>query len=195
MARAILVCCEGKTEKEYFEVIRRVFRIPAYFGLHIEGEKGQHKTLIDKTVDERAGLAERLGIEEVDIEAWSVCDQDKMPCSYADLLGYAEEQGVLLAFARPQFEAYLVQHFEQSSCVKKAELYGKLAGYRARYGASREYNDSVKADLGWLYRALDEKPALATVAITNADQRLRQSADCFMTVQRLTERLLGLGMW
>lgn len=195
MARAILVCCEGKTEKEYFEIIRKVFRIPAYFGLHIEGEKGQHKALIDKTAEERADLAKQLGIEEADIEAWSVCDQDKMPCSYAELLGYAEEQGVLLAFARPQFEAYLVQHFEQSSCVKKGELYEKLAGYRAQHGASREYNDSVKADLGWLRKVLDEKPTLAKIAITNADQRLRQSAPCFMTVQRLTERLLGLGMW
>lgn len=195
MRRVILVCCEGKTEAGYFEIIRTVFRIPGYYGLHIEGEKGQHKALIDKTVERRDALAEELGIGVCEIEAWSVCDKDKMPCTYKELESYAQERDVRLAFVAPQFEAYLLQHFEQSGCVKRQELYEKLADLRKRYGSSHEYNDSVKADLEWMRIALDAKPTLVKTAIVNADQRSRQSAPCFMTVQRLTERLLDLGVW
>ena len=102
MAAQILICCEGKTEKLYFDALRfRVFRIPGYIEISIEGEKGQHKALIDRTVERRAELASEQGLPEEEIECWAVCDDDGMSISYTSLCEYAEENSVNLAFSRP----------------------------------------------------------------------------------------------
>lgn len=192
MACVILICYEGKTEKEYFEILRRHCRIPGYVGVRIIGERGQHKALVDHTLAERDALLEECGLESSEVECWSVCDEDRMGCSYNELLRYAEERDVHLAFARPQFEAYLVQHFEQTGACKKQDLYGKLAAFRGEYGYPAEYNDGVKSDLRWLEEAIDRKPKIVRMAITNADIRSKQTDRCFLTVQRLAERFLTL---
>ncbi|HIW77155.1 MULTISPECIES: RloB family protein [Gordonibacter] len=194
MGRVILICCEGKTEKEYFEILRRSYRIPGYVGIHILGEKGQHKALIDRTLEERDILVQELGINADDIECWSVCDDDRMTCSYAELLNYAESHKVKLAFTRPQFEAFLVQHFEQTGIWKKEDLYSKLAAYRKEMGFDAVYDDSAKSDLRWMEKAIDEKPKRVDTAVVNANLRLKQSDRCFMTVQQLVERLRDLGI-
>ena len=99
--RLLLIMCEGKTEKEYFEILRRAFRLPAYIDSMIFGEKGQHKPLIDKIVQKRSEVAKEFGLNEIEIEAWAVCDDDRMTCSYQDLLHYAEDRSVKLAFPSP----------------------------------------------------------------------------------------------
>ncbi|WP_165173578.1 RloB domain-containing protein [Adlercreutzia sp. ZJ242] len=79
MASMMLICCEGKTECEYFDILRRsVFRLPGYFDIRIEGEKGQHKKLIDHTVARRSKIAQEEGLVEDDVECWVVCDDDNM---------------------------------------------------------------------------------------------------------------------
>lgn len=190
MATQILICCEGKTEKLYFDALRfRVFRIPGYIEISIEGEKGQHKALIDRTVERRIELATEQSLLEDEIECWAVCDDDGMNISYAELCKYAEENSVNLAFSRPQFEAYLLQHFEQSKETNQQALYDALKLYKNRYGYEGEYD---KSDLRWLEQVLIDKPKLVDVAIVNADQRTTQSASLFLTVQGLTRRLIEL---
>ena len=63
----ILICCEGKTEKEYFEMITDIFRITLARTVSIVAEQGQHKYLIDQTVIERHTLAQQLDVDESDI--------------------------------------------------------------------------------------------------------------------------------
>lgn len=190
MAVQVLICCEGKTEKLYFDALRfRVFRIPGYIEISIEGEKGQHKVLIDRTVERRREIAKKEGLNEDEIECWAVCDDDGMNISYAELCEYAEENSVNLAFSRPQFEAYLLQHFEQSKETNQQSLYDALRSHKNAYGYEGEYD---KADLRWLEQTLIDKPKLVDVAIINADQRTTQSAPLFLTVQELTKRLIEL---
>jgi hypothetical protein len=186
--RAILICCEGKTEKEYFEIIADIFRVHAVHSLHIIGGKGQHKVLIDRTVAEREKLAGSYEIAPEEIVAWAVCDEDKMSMTYHDLQKYAESCSVRLAFSRPQFESYLLQHFEQSKETNQKALYRRLTTYGSEHGLSGEY-EKTKANLSWLSRAIFNDPHLVETAIVNSNQRSKQRSSPFLTVQELTEFL------
>ena len=192
MAPVLLIYCEGKTEKLYFEILlKRIFRIPMYVRVDVYGEKGQHKALIDRVSAARLELANEEGLEEDGIECWAVCDDDTMPFTYKELLTYAEENDVNLAFSRPQFESYLLQHFEQSRAAKKRDLFDGLSKYKEPVDGEL-YDDSSKSDLDWLETLLLDKPKLVDMAITNSDQRGRQSEQPFLTVQNLTKRLKQL---
>lgn len=112
MPRALLVCCEGKTEEQYFDILLDFHRPPAYVEVEVYGQKGQHIALIDNTIAEREELCTgEDGFVEDEIECWAVCDEDKMPCSYTDLRKYADKHCVNLAFSAPQFEMYLLATF------------------------------------------------------------------------------------
>ncbi|MDR3225076.1 MAG: RloB family protein [Clostridiales Family XIII bacterium] len=189
--RVILICCEGKTEKQYFEMIADIFRVHTIKTIEIMGGRGQHRPLIDRTVDEREILAGKLDIGQNEISAWAVCDEDKMSCSFHELSQYAEARSVALAFSRPQFEAYLLQHFEQSKETRADKLYVKLSKRGAQFGLAGDYQDN-KANLSWLNRAIFNDPHLVDIAIVNSDLRQKQSGNLFLTVQRLTEFLVSL---
>ncbi len=190
MARIVLICCEGKTEREYFDsLVKRVFRIPAYVDIRIEGEKGQHKALVDRVIGLRSELAQTEHVSEEEIECWAVCDDDRMRLTYAELRQYAQARGVKLAFSRPQFESFLLQHFEPARETKPDRLYEKLGAYARSHGEE----DYQKSDLRWLTSALSDKPKLINTALANADQRVNESSSPFFTVQDLVRRLRGMG--
>lgn len=190
--RLLLIMCEGKTEKEYFEILRWAFRPPAHIDPMIFGEKGQHKPLIDKTVEKRSEIAAELVLDESEIEAWAVCDDDRMTCSYQDLLKYAEDQNVNLAFSKPQFEYFLLQHFEPCKDAKREMIFAKLGHYRGQHGEDPIYDNCTKAHLNWMQQAIENKPAIVRTAITNSDLRNSPQGKTFLTVQRLAERFLEL---
>lgn len=183
--RFLLICCEGKTEKEYFTILMRLYRLPGARVLII-GEQGQHKALVDRTVQERDAFCKKHAAQPDEVECWAVCDDDGMSISFAELQRYADMNDVRLAFSRPQFEAFLLQHFEQSAVCNQKELYSKLGNYARKLGD--EDADYEKASLGWLADAIDAKPKLVDIAITNADQRTKQSGRVFLTVQELVRR-------
>ena len=190
MSRVMVVCCEGRTEEEYFKILRdRVYRIPGYIKIEIQGEKGQHKALIDRAVQARAVLAEAEQIDIGEIDCWAVCDDDGMAIPYGILEAYAAERGVCLAFSRPQFESYLLQHFEQSRETRPTELYRRLTDIKNDRGFEGAYE---KTNLDWLEHTLVDKPKLVDIAVTNSDQRLKRSSSPFLTAQNLTKRLRGL---
>jgi hypothetical protein len=111
-----------------------------------------------------------------------------MPFGFHELHAYAQERSVELAFSRPQFEAYLIQHFEQSKETKRAYLYDKLTEYGQTNGLTGRYEDS-KADLKWLEQIILDKPKLIDMAIVNASLRVTQSEKLFLTVQELVKAL------
>lgn len=190
MPKMFLICCEGKTGKEYFDILRlRIFRIPSYVQIRIEGEKGQHKALIDITASLRESLADQENILEKDIECWAVCDDDGMRMSFSELSRYAETKRVNLAFSRPQFESFLLQHFEQSKETNSHALYDALTHHMNSLGFVGSYD---KADLKWLETTLIDKPKLIDFAVINSSQRITRSSSPFLTVQDLVERLREL---
>lgn len=187
--RAILICCEGKTEAEYFQILRRVFRIPGFIKVRIVGQIGQHKALVDKTCEARLEYSQESELAESEIECWAICDDDGMGISYAELLSYAEERGVFLGFSRPQFEGYLLQHFEQSGEANVKEIFSRLTRYKEEAGGVGRYDEASKSDLEWLADAIFAKPKLVDIAVVNSDLRKRQSGSLFLTVQELVKRL------
>ena len=190
--RAILICCEGKTEAEYFQILRRVYRIPGFIKVKIVGQIGQHRALVDRACEARAAFARDEGLDEEEVECWAVCDDDCMEISYADLLSYAERHDVRLGFSRPQFECYLLQHFEQSGSVRAEEVFSKLSRHKLDSGGGSPYDEASKSDLEWLSSAILAKPKIIDTAVVNADLRGRQSGALFLTVQDLVKRLRGL---
>ncbi|MDO4538598.1 MAG: RloB family protein [Coriobacteriales bacterium] len=193
--RALLICCEGKTEEQYFNILLDFHRLPAYVEVEVYGQEGQHIALIDNTVAKREELcAGDDGFAEVEVECWAVCDEDKMPCSYTELKRYAEERGVRLAFSAPQFEMYLLQHFEQSGETSKSIVFQKLSNHRKKHGGEGDYDDDTKADLNWMSDAIDRKPKIVDTAIVNSDIRSHSTKRPYLTVQELTKRILELSI-
>jgi len=118
-----------------------------------------------------------------------------MPMSYSKLQEYAQTHSVELAFSSPQFEAFLLQHFEQSGEICQDVLLKKLNEYKNAYGNTIAISKSTKADLDWLSQAIFAKPKLIETAIINANQRIRhQKGKPFLTVQKLVEYLKSLEM-
>lgn len=194
LPRILLVYCEGKTEKNYFDILFDFYRMPGYVDVEVYGQKGQHLTLIDNVVAKRDLLCQEAGLAEEEIECWAVCDEDRMPCTYTELMGYAESVNVHLAFSAPQFEMYLLQHFEQSGDSDKTVVFQKLSIYRKRYGCSDEYGEGTKADLSWMRDAIDRQPKIVKTAVINSDLRNRSTKHPFLTVQELTKRILDLSI-
>lgn len=190
--RSLLICCEGRTEQIYFDILLDFFRLPGYVKVEIYGQKGQHFALIDNTVEKRKEIHSETGFSQSEIESWAVCDEDRLPCSFNKLAAYAEERDVNLAFSAPQFEMYLLQHFEQSSSTKQSEVYRRLSFYRNQNGGIGKYDNSTKADLNWMATAIDKKPKIVLTAITNCDLRDREAKRPFFTVQNLSRRILEL---
>ena len=194
MPRILLIYCEGKTEESYFNILLDLYHLPSYVEVEVYGQKGQHLTLIDNVASKREQLCQEEGLAEREVECWAVCDEDQMPCAYAGLLECAENRSVHLAFSAPQFEVYLLQHFEQSGDTDKPTVFQKLGVYRESYGYSKGYDDSTKADLAWIYEAIDRRPKIVKTAIINASLRDRASKRPFLTVQELTKRILELSV-
>lgn len=183
--RAILILCEGITEKLYFESIIRNKRIARILPIEILGRQGQHKALIKRCVEKRKEYVRYLGINENEIEVWGVCDQDSLKTGYTKLSRFATKNNVKLAFSDPQFETYLIQHFEYKKTNSKRErLEHELSAYLEE--------DYSKTDLSWFDKMIDEDPAKLNQAISNANKLSNHTKPPFLTVQKLTSRLLEL---
>lgn len=192
--RVFLVCCEGKTEEEYFNILLDFYRPPSYVDVEVYGQKGQHIALIDNVVAKRAYLCHEEGISESEVECWAVCDEDKMHCSYAELLDYADKNDVHLGFSAPQFEMYLLQHFEQSNDTDRKVVFQKLSAQRKKYGCEGDYDNDTKADLSWMREAIDRQPKIVRTAVVNSEMRDHTTKRPFLTVQGLTQRILDLSV-
>lgn len=181
--RALLILCEGTTEQLYFESVIRHKRITGVLDIQVFGKQGQHKSLIKKCASLRKTKAEELELSEEEIEVWAVCDKDAMKIRYQELLAYAKVRDVKLAFSNPQFETYLIQHFElKKTKNKRFDLELELGTYLD--------GGYVKNDLTWFDRMIDEDPAKLDFAIANADRLNSHAKSPFLTVQNLTRRLL-----
>jgi hypothetical protein len=178
----LLILCEGVTEKLYFDSLirhKRIYMVP----VQVFGKKGQHKALIKKCVAERKKQAKKFKLIENDIEVWAVCDCDKMKIKYQYLSRYSKEKNVKLAFSNPQFETYLIQHFEAKRTKnRKSVLISELEKY-----LDKKYD---KGNLSWFDEMIDKDPKKLKFAISNSKKLKNHTKPPFLTVQKLTVRLL-----
>jgi len=189
----ILICCEGKTEEQYFLMLRDIFRISGGIKIQTVSNLGQHKTLVDASAARRDEIFTEAGIFEAedDIEVWAVCDRDSYSDSYTKLRKYADSKSVNLAFSDPQFENYLLQHFEgpNKSKNKGRELEQELASTMLEARLGQAY---LKGDLEWLRNMVDAKRSVVAHAAKNSNQFTTHTKQPFFTVQNLVTRLLSL---
>jgi hypothetical protein len=185
----ILICCEGKkTEKPYFEILQRIFRIDIM--IQILPKEGQNYRLIDNSVTKKQKLSLDCDFVPDDIEVWAVCDRDDLKDSFTELHEYAADKGVDLAFSDPQFENYLLQHFgsPNNSRKKRLEVERELTSVLREHGIEVVYD---KSNLDWLASMIDKKPRLVDEAVRHANIYSVHTKQPFFTIQRLTERILS----
>lgn len=189
----ILILCEGKTEKLYFDSLITNMHIKRV-EIEIFENQGQHKALIDKCAEMREKYSIELEENEESIEVWAVCDHDEMSknnkkLTYQKLLAYAKENNVNLAFSEPQFETYLIQHF---GCRKIRKSKKELEEYLNGYVLECYNTEYSKSNLKWVDKMIDETPHKIYEAIKNANNFSNHTVKPFLTVQKLAKRLIDL---
>lgn len=185
--RLVLICCEGGTEKKYFDIVVKARHISRAIVPPAKAFNQQHRQLIDRCVKERNKISQSRDIPEDEIEVWAVFDKDHWRNGFTELDQYAAEKHVRLAYSDPQFETYLLQHFSaDASRVSGEALETRLSEIMENAG----YGEYEKGNLKWLETLLDERPRTLENAITNSRVRRRRNQSPFLTVQLLTERLL-----
>lgn len=181
----ILIGCEGKTEYLYLNIILRAHNI---HGVIIMPNAGELFKLIDSLENKRAEIAREYGIEEKEIETWAACDDDNRGINYTKLSNYSSSKCINLAYSRPQFEAYLLQHFEQCKLSKQQDVLKEINIIAKRFGE----NKYDKTDLGWLEEEIIANPKIIEIAITNSNIRSKRKGDVFITFQSLVEHILAM---
>ena len=178
----LLIGCEGKTEKLYYDIVARLYNMSNR--VKTFEEVGELKGVIDFCCDKKKEIARNLDIEESEIEAWAVCDDDGRKTKYNELLKYAQEHNVKLAYSRPQFEYYLIQLFEQSNEYRRSEIFKILRKNISNYN---------KGTIGDLEETMTLKPVIIEVAISNSRIRSKKADKVFVTAHVLTSRIIELG--
>lgn len=192
----LLICCEGKTEAEYFKILKKTLRVSQAIRIQIIPYNGkQHCSLIDSAANRRNQVFQEADSvvfqSENEIETWIVCDRDNYKDSYTKLERYGKNKGVKVAFSDPQFENYLLQHFDSPNAYNKkgTALERKLTNAMTKKGFSEKY---AKGNLDWLRSMIDQNFSVAENAIRNADIFSKHTKKPFFTVQKLAKRLLDL---
>lgn len=178
----LLIGCEGKTEKLYYDIVARLYNMSNR--VKTFEEVGELKGVIDFCCEKKKEIAKKLDIEESEIEAWAVCDDDGRKTKYNELLKYAQEHNVKLAYSRPQFEYYLIQHFEQSNEHRRSEIFKILRKNIPNYN---------KGTIGNFEEIATLKPIVIGVAISNSKIRSKKTDKVFITAHALTSRIIELG--
>ena len=186
--KPILIFCEGETERNYFEILKRVYRLPSNVIIDRKPCLGRELSMIDEIVKRSHEYCSDMDIVYDLADVWAVCDDDNSTVGYIKLRNYACSKGIHLAYSSPQFENFLEQHLERSkSKLKGNDIERELSDILKRYGINDKYN---KPDLGWLEKLLKDKPSLVKVAIANADIRSNHKKQPFFTIHKLVKEIL-----
>lgn len=108
----LLIICEGKTERNYFDQLKRDDEIRGHFAVRVKRGKGGSREQIARfSVDCRNNLA-----GEYD-EVWCVMDvEDPAERSSLDkALEILQQNSVLPCLSNPAFEIWLLAHFERTA--------------------------------------------------------------------------------
>jgi hypothetical protein len=126
LPKAIIVC-EGKvTEVIYFEGVRITRRIPTS-RVVVHSAAGRPKQIVDEAVRLRKqndALNRSQGLEVADT-VWAVFDKDDHPL-IPEAKQKAKKNNIGLAFSNPNFELFLLSHFEQLNREENRDVVTRL---------------------------------------------------------------------
>jgi hypothetical protein len=185
LPQLVLICCEGNTEKAYFENFKNVFRISSP-KIEVITEETSFKGLIKRGAKRRSEYSKEYSIKEEDIEVWVVFDRDNYKENYLKLEQYAENENIKIAFSDPQFENFLIQHFQADSKILKGKA---MKDYLLKILVENKMSDG-RYDKNWTKKLFDEKPKSVRIAIENCKIYTNHAKKPFFTVHKLVERLL-----
>ncbi len=102
----ILIVCEGEnTEKDYFEMLKRFFKLYNTLTIKIVGEGNNTLNLVKK--------AKKLNQQDEYEQVWCVFDKDDFPNkNFNEAIQIAESLGFEVAYSNQAFEYWLLLHFE-----------------------------------------------------------------------------------
>ncbi len=187
--KLVLIYCEGETERNYFEILQRVYRLPSNIVIDHNPCSKRELSMVDEVVERSRKYCDDMDIVYDLVDVWAVCDDDNSSAGYIKLRDYAEENGIRLAYSNPQFENYLEQHLKRSkSKLKGSGVEKELSDMMGLYGINEDYD---KPKLEWLENLLKDKPSLVKMAIANAEIRDNHAKQPFFTVHELVKEILG----
>jgi hypothetical protein len=129
--RYVLIVCEGrKTERNYFDGLKRDQRLSATVVICGRGENPS--SLVEFAVEERA----RRGHDFERV--WCVFDHDEHQ-DLAAAFNLARDNGICVAFSNPNFELWHLLHFqEQNASITSAKTVNRLQKYIPNYAKSMD---------------------------------------------------------
>lgn len=187
--KLILIYCEGETERNYFEILQRIYRLPSNIIIASDPCEGRELSMIDEVVERSQEYCNDMGVVYDLTDVWAVCDDDNSSVGYIKLRNYAEANNIHLAYSSPQFENFLEQHFEQCKSNSKGnDVEKELSNMMKSHGINEDY---CKPNLNWLENMLYNKPSLVKMVITNAEIRNNHAKQPFFTVHELVKEIIG----
>ena len=174
--RSLLIQCEGVTEANYLDGLRREQDWTERFAVTIKEGKGGDANATVRAAQIERDKQHRRG-EDYD-EVWCVLDVEDV--SRAAILKAAimeaKQKKITLFLSNPSFEVWILAHFERTSRHfadgKSVETYLKQKHWNTKF--SQEYNKSDD-------RIFDKLAPMLPAALQNAEQvleKIHPSPDC-----------------
>ena len=141
IGRKVLIVCEGqKTERGYFEALRRSMRLPTMRIRVVHPNATDPLTIVESTIEERAKLRSD-GLWFATDEAWVVFDGDEHISAslqrWNRAIQLARDNGIRLAVSNPCFELWYLIHFQdQTANLDRASACRRLRTHIASYAKS-----------------------------------------------------------
>ena len=108
----VLIVGEGKTERNYFDALKREDAVSARFAVTVKGAGG-----FDAEYGVRRAIVERDRLTTEFDEVWCVLDTER-PRKRASLkkaIRLAGKEGIRLCLSNPCFEVWVLAHFERTA--------------------------------------------------------------------------------
>jgi len=141
IGRRIIISCEGaKTERGYFEDIRKSLRMEPNKIIVVKPQGSDPLSVVREALDEREERKQDKQWVEGDM-AWAAFDGDEHiannPENWRQALQLAQRSGIQLAVSNPSFEFWYLLHYQdQTSHLTRQQAMHLLKGHLPRYEKS-----------------------------------------------------------
>jgi len=138
----VVIVCEGDvTEKIYFHGVRIQRRVQrARMELHLA--VGVPMTVVHRAIEVKEMNARRNKLDNIDLseDVWAVFDRDDFD-RIPEAMALAKANGIKVAFSNPNFELFLLLHFQEFNREEHRDVVVRLLRRHIRgYDKSYDYD-------------------------------------------------------